>query len=73
MSGPVDRMPLAAFLAAREAVFNAARAYEVVKPNCQSCSEFEMGHCKHFGAQIPKEFQTADSQCEHWTFDGIPF
>jgi hypothetical protein len=72
-TGPADRMTLAAFLAAREAIFAAARAYDTVKPDCRSCANFEMGDCKHFGAPVPAEFQQQAGECEHWLYDGIPF
>ncbi len=73
MSGPTEGMSLAAFLAAKNAIFAAARSFDAVTPNCRSCLLFDMGHCKHYGAPIPAEFQQADSQCEHWAFDALPF
>lgn len=70
---PRDRMPLVAFLVAREAARKAAAAFERVKPDCRTCTHFEMGRCKQFEQDIPKEFQERPEACEAWVFDGIPF
>lgn len=70
---PADGMTLAAFKAAREAIFAAAQSFDQVVADCRRCKHFELGDCKHFGAPVPAEFQAAPEQCEAWVFDGIPF
>jgi hypothetical protein len=70
---PRDRMTLASFLVAREATRKAAAAFERVKPDCRACVHFDMGRCKQFDQDIPKEFQQTPEACEGWEFDGIPF
>ena len=70
---PQDRMPLAAFLVAREAARKAAAAFERVKPDCRTCAHFDTGHCKNFDMDIPGDFQQKQEECTEWVFDGIPF
>lgn len=70
---PADRMPLPAFVAARQALRDALATFESVKPNCRSCAQFEQGRCKQFDSDIPAEFQQQDEQCTEWIYDGIPF
>lgn len=72
-ANPTDRMTLPAFLAAREAVRSAAKAFELVRVDCRSCAHFQMGDCQHFGAPVPKDFQQQIEACPHWIYDGIPF
>lgn len=69
---PLDRMPLPAFVAARQALRDALAHFERVKPDCRSCANFDMGDCTLHGA-IPVEFQTQAEQCGDWIYDGLPF
>lgn len=69
---PTDRMPLTAFVAARQAMRDALANFERVKPDCRTCARFEMGKCSEFG-EVPKDFQETPEACESWVFDGIPF
>lgn len=70
---PHEAMTLAQFIAARDAVRDALRKFEVVVPNCRSCSSFEVGRCKKFGQDIPADFQQTPEACAEWSYDGIPF
>lgn len=70
---PIDNMTLPAFIAAREALRAALSSFERVKPDCRSCAHFDMGRCKQFDQDIPKDFQETPEACDGWTFDGIPF
>jgi hypothetical protein len=69
---PVEHMTLPAFQAARQALRDALRTFEVVVPNCRSCEHFENGGCKQFG-DVPADFQQQAEACESWSFDAIPF
>jgi hypothetical protein len=70
---PADRMPLASFLAARQTLRDALATFERVKPDCRTCTHYDMGRCKQFDQDIPKEFQEMPEACESWEYDGIPF
>lgn len=70
---PADRMTLPAFLVAREAARKAAAAFERVKPDCRTCAHYDMGRCKQFDQDIPKDFQETPEACAGWEFDGVPF
>lgn len=68
---PREHMTLEQFQAARQVLRNALRQFEVVVPNCRSCTRFSMGTCSEFG-EIPTEFQQQPEACESWQYDGIP-
>lgn len=70
---PQDHMPLAAFVAARAALRTALASFERVKPDCRTCMHFDMGRCKEFDNDIPKDFQETPEACGSWAFDGVPF
>jgi hypothetical protein len=70
---PQESMTLAAFVAGRQALRDALASYERVKPDCRTCRHFDMGRCKQFDQDIPKEFQEMPEACESWEYDGIPF
>lgn len=70
---PADRMTLDAFLVAREAARKAAAAFERVKPDCRTCTHYDMGRCKQFDQDIPADFQKTPEACAGWEFDGVPF
>lgn len=70
---PVDRMTLPEFIAAREVLRGALAKFESKPPTCTRCAHFEMGRCKEFGSDVPKDFQSTPEACASWVFDGIPF
>lgn len=71
-AAPTDGMSLSAFLAARDAIFEAARRFDL-PADCTRCKHFDMGDCRHHGQPIPKEFQQLAEACQDWLFDGVPF
>jgi hypothetical protein len=71
-AAPVDGMSLAAFIAARDAIREAARKFDL-PADCTRCTHFEMGRCRKHDAEIPAEFQRQPEACPDWAFDGIAF
>lgn len=70
---PANGMSLQSFVAARQVLRDALATFERVKPDCRACTHFDMGRCKQFEQDIPKDFQETPEACEGWQFDGIPF
>lgn len=70
---PADNMTLPAFVAARQVLRDALASFERVKPDCRTCTHFDVGRCKQFDSDIPKDFQETPEACDAWVFDGMPF
>lgn len=47
--------------------------HERITVCCQSCLMYERRQCSHHQATPPPEWLHGPIQCEHWSFDSIPF
>ena len=46
---------------------------DAIKVHCNNCEQYSGTVCKQFGATPPPEWVTGPVDCEHWTYDQIPF
>ena len=46
---------------------------ELIKINCMSCTNFDFGVCKKFGATPPDDWMHKKADCVDWNWDTIPF
>lgn len=69
----VPGMTLTEYKAQKEALLQALKRFDYIRPSCGHCEHFYLDHCKHHGADVPKDFQKKEGACEHWTSNGVPF
>lgn len=44
-----------------------------IQVNCLHCSKYQSGVCQQFEAAPPSDWMRGTVDCEHWSWDEIPF
>lgn len=67
-------MNLATLTIQKSTLRRALHELEAIKITCNQCIHYHDERCAKFDAAPPDEWvERGPVECEHWTFDGIPF